>query len=133
MRVRVAPGQAVRRRHTRKYATGNLPPDRSFYFRGPDGKLNLRAQNLFLFLQLADGVDDATWEHHLRNGDYAAWFRDAIKDDDLATEAAAIAEDQALAPAESRRRVRAAVEAKYTLPATAPLPLPGTDAAPVHT
>jgi hydroxymethylpyrimidine pyrophosphatase-like HAD family hydrolase len=132
IRVRVAPGQTVRRRHTRKYATGNLPPERSFYFRGPDGKLNLRAQNLFLFLQLADGVDDATWEHHLRQGDYTAWFRDAIKDEDLAAEAAAVAEDRALTPAESRGRIHAAVEAKYTLPATAPLPLPGTDAAPVH-
>jgi hypothetical protein len=132
IRVRVAPAQTVRRRHTRKYATGDLPPDRSFYFRGPDGKLNLRAQNLFLFLQLADGVDDATWEHHLRNGDYTTWFRDAIKDDGLASEAAAIAEDPALTPAESRRRIRESIESRYTLPATAPLPLPGTDAAPVH-
>jgi len=132
MRVRVAPGKTARRRHTRKYATGDLPPDRSFYFRGPDGKLHLRAQNLFLFLQLADGVDDATWEHHLRNGDYTAWFREAIKDDELAGEAAAVAEDQALDPVESRRRIRAAIESRYTLPATAPLPLPGTDAAPVH-
>ena len=49
----------------RKYAEGELPPDRSFYFRGPDGKLNLRAQNLALFLQIADGVDDETWLHHL--------------------------------------------------------------------
>lgn len=132
IRVRVAPGKTARRRHTRKYATGDLPPDRSFYFRGAEGKLNLRAQNLFLFLQLADGVDDATWEHHLRNGDYTAWFREAIKDDQLAAEAAAIAEDHALDPTESRRRIRAAVESRYTLPATAPLPLPGTDAAPVH-
>ncbi len=37
-----------RRRHRRKYAEGELGPDRSFYFRGPDGKLNLRAQNLQL-------------------------------------------------------------------------------------
>jgi hypothetical protein len=132
VQVRVAPAKSVRRRHTRKYATGDLPPDRSFYFRGPEGKLNLRAQNLFLFLQLADGVDDATWEHHLRQGDYAAWFRDAIKDEELAAEAAAVAEDRALDPAESRRRIREAVERRYTLPATAPLPLPGTDAAPVH-
>jgi HAD superfamily hydrolase (TIGR01484 family) len=132
IRVRVAPGKTARRRHTRKYATGDLPPDRSFYFRGPDGKLNLRAQNLFLFLQLADGVDDATWEHHLRNGDYTAWFREAIKDEELAGEAAAVAEDRALQPAESRRRIREAIEVRYTLPATAPLPLPGTNAAPVH-
>jgi hypothetical protein len=27
-----------------------------------------------IFLQIADGIDDATWEHHLRAGDYSAWF-----------------------------------------------------------
>ena len=43
------------RRHTRKYAEGNLPPERSFYFRGKEGKLNLRAKNLIQFLELADG------------------------------------------------------------------------------
>jgi HAD superfamily hydrolase (TIGR01484 family) len=131
-RVKAAPGQSVRRRHTRKYATGELPPDRSFYFRGPEGKLNLRAQNLFIFLQLADGVDDDTWEFHRRRGDYSHWFRERIKDDELAAEAAAIETDAALTPADSRARLRTAVEARYTLPATPPLPLPGTDAAPVH-
>jgi len=120
IRVRVAPAQTVRRRHTRKYATGDLPPDRSFYFRGPDGKLNLRAQNLFLFLQLADGVDDATWEYHRRRGDYSDWFREQIKDDELAAAAAAVEEDRALSPAESRAHIRAAVEGRYTLPAAAP-------------
>jgi hypothetical protein len=29
------------RRHTRKYAEGDLDEDRSFYFRGPEGHLNL--------------------------------------------------------------------------------------------
>jgi hypothetical protein len=55
-----------RRRHRRKYAEGELPPDRSFYFRGPDRKLNLRAQNLKIFLQMAEGIDEATWRHHPR-------------------------------------------------------------------
>jgi hypothetical protein len=44
--------------------------------------LNLRAQNLTLFLQLVDGIDDATWLHHLRRGDYSRWFRDVIRDED---------------------------------------------------
>jgi hypothetical protein len=131
-RVRVAPGKAALRRHTRKYATGELPLERSFYFRGPDGKLNLRAQNLFIFRQLADGVDDATWEFHRKAGDYSKWFRTCIKDDELADEAAAVERDAGLSPAESRARVRELIEARYTLPATPPLPMPGTDAAPVH-
>src|SRR5262249_22490317 len=51
----------VRRRQT--YVEGRLPDDRIFVFRGPDGKLNLRAYNLTTFLDLAEGVDDATWLH----------------------------------------------------------------------
>jgi hypothetical protein len=59
------------KRHIRKYAEGELGEDKSFYFRGPSGALNLRAQNLTMFLQIAEGVDDATWLHHLARGDYA--------------------------------------------------------------
>jgi HAD superfamily hydrolase (TIGR01484 family) len=111
------PPRAERRRHVRKYAEGELGPDRSFYFRGRDDRLNLRAQNLGLFVQIADGVDDETWLHHLRRGDYSRWFRDAIKNEDLAREAAAI-EAKADAPAsDSRARIRAAIGRRYTLPA----------------
>jgi hypothetical protein len=89
----------------------------SFIFRGPEGKLNLHAQNLMLFLQLADGVDDETWLFHLRQGDYAAWFAENVKDAGLAEEAAQIADDQALDARTSRARMRAAIERRYTAPA----------------
>jgi hypothetical protein len=127
------PSRIERRRHTRKYAEGELPPDRSFYFRGPDNKLNLRAQNLMLFLQMADGVDDATWEHHLRGGEYSRWFREGIKDEALAAEAEGIERRRGLSAADSRQLIRAAVERRYTQPASAPLPMPGTDAESVRT
>ncbi|WDT77313.1 MAG: HAD-IIB family hydrolase [Candidatus Manganitrophus sp.] len=113
---RSIPPRMERRRHLRKYAEGELPPDRSFFFQGPDGKLNLRAQNLTLFMQLADGVDDETWMHHLRQGDYSRWFREAIKDDHLAKEAAQI-EAEKLSAQESRARIREKIEARYTRPA----------------
>src|SRR5216683_3355973 len=64
-------------RHTRKYAEGRLGEDKSFYFSGPANLLNLRAHNLAMFLQLAQGVDDETWLFHLRRGDYTRWFRDS--------------------------------------------------------
>ena len=118
-RVRPAPSHTQRRRHRRKYAEGELEPDRSFYFRGPEGKLKLRAQNLILFQQLADGVDDATWLYHLRRGDYSRWFREAIKDEALATEAEAIETAADLSPSESRARLKAAIAHRYTLPSTA--------------
>ena len=87
-----------------------------FRSRGPKGKLNLRAQNLVLFLQMADGVDDETWRYHLKQREYSAWFRDTIKDDELATEVEAI-ETRNLSAEESRARVREAVMKRYTLPA----------------
>jgi HAD superfamily hydrolase (TIGR01484 family) len=110
-----AGGKVALQRHRRKYAEGELGEDKSFYFRGPDGRLNLRAQNLVLFLQLAEGVDDETWLHHLRAGDYSRWVRSAIKDDELATEIAAV-EKEAADAAESRARIRELVEVRYTLP-----------------
>ena len=113
---RTAPPQAEHRRHVRKYATGELGEDKSFYFRGPAGRLNLRAQNLALFVQLAEGVDDETWLHHLRLKDYSRWFREAIKDEALASESASVEEDTSLPPRESRALIRAAIERRYTLP-----------------
>ncbi len=115
-RVKLARGRMARRRHRRKYAHGELGPDKSFYFRGPDARLNLRAHNLMLFNQLADGVDDDTWIHHLRQHDYSSWFRDAIKDDELAEEAREI-ERREQSPAESRLGIRKAIERRYTLDA----------------
>jgi hypothetical protein len=70
----VAP-HAKRQRHFRKYAEGDLGPDRSFYFRGADGRLNLGANNLFLFNHLAVGVDDDTWTFHLRRNDFSRWVQ----------------------------------------------------------
>jgi hypothetical protein len=96
---------------------GELGKETSFYFRGPEEKLNLRAQNLMIFLQLAEGVDDATWLHHLHQGDYAHWFRTAIKDTDLAEETIAIGQRQDLSASESRALVKTAIEKRYTAPA----------------
>jgi haloacid dehalogenase-like hydrolase/uncharacterized protein DUF87 len=104
------------RRHVRKYATGELGEDKSFYFRGPGGQLNLRAQNLALFIQLAEGVDDETWLHHLHIQDYSRWFREAIKDEDLASEAAGVERQPGLTPGQSRELIKAAIERRYTMP-----------------
>ena len=109
----------VHKRHTRKYAEGDLGEDRSFYFRGPDNKLNLRAQNLMLFLQMADGVDDITFEHHLRRGDYSSWFRHMIKDEVLARKAATIEADESLGTVEARKRLHDIVADRYTAPTPA--------------
>ncbi len=114
--IRTHPSKAEHRRHVRKYATGDLGEDKSFYFRGAAGQLNLRAQNLGVFMQLADGVDDDTWLHHLKQRGYSRWFREAIKDDELASEAAAVENQAGLSPMESRALIKAAIERRYTAP-----------------
>jgi hydroxymethylpyrimidine pyrophosphatase-like HAD family hydrolase len=114
-----------RQRHERKYAEGELPPERSFYFRGPENTLNLRAHNLIQFLRIADGVDDATWLHHLHRGDYSQWFEKVIKDQSLATEAAQVEQLIGLPARESRARIRSAIEQFYTLPAESSKLIPG--------
>jgi len=116
VRFRIAEPSADRRRHQRKYAEGELGEDKSFYFRGPDGRLNLRAQNLELFSQIADGVDDETWQYHLRQHDVSRWFQHAIKDESLAAEASEIEAQPDLAPRDSRAQIRAAIQRRYTTP-----------------
>ena len=119
-RVRSEPPRTERVRHSRKYAEGSLGPERSFAFRGPEGKLNLKAQNLVVFLQMADGVDDDTWNYHLKQRDYSRWFREGIKDDDLAAEVEQIEARKGATPKESRAAIREAVEKRYTLPVDKP-------------
>lgn len=109
------PGRAERIRHRRKYAEGNLRWH-SFYFRGPDKHHNLKAQNLMVFCQTAEGIDEATWMYHLRRGDYSRWFRDAIKDDYLADETERIERRTDLAPGQTRQMIQDLVNSRYTLP-----------------
>jgi HAD superfamily hydrolase (TIGR01484 family) len=78
--VVLEPTKTDRRRHLRKYAEGSLGDDRAFWFRGPENKLKLRAQNLITFLDLADGVDEETWLHHWRKGEISDWLRRCVKD-----------------------------------------------------
>jgi hypothetical protein len=114
-RIRTIPSQSERRRHVRKYSAGELTEEQSFYLRGPEGKLKIRAQNLALFLQLGEGVDEETWLHHFRLGEYSAWFRRRIKDADLADEVAAIEQRRDVTAEEGRALVRAAVAKRYTV------------------
>lgn len=113
---KVIPGTTERRRHARKYAEGKLGDDKAFYFRGPDEKLNLRATNLIMFLEMADGVDEATWEWHRSRGDFSSWIGTCIKDAELAAELREI-EAAGTPPHTAVKAVREAIERRYTLPA----------------
>ncbi len=117
VRVRTIKSTRERLRHVKQYAEGELSEHQSFYFRGAESKLNLRAQNLQVFLQLADGVDDETWMYHLRRGDYSKWFESMIKDPELKRQAEEVEKDTAVSAQDSRQRIREVIEARYTAPA----------------
>jgi len=116
--VKLEPSKIEHRRHLRKYAEGELPEDRSFFFRGPEGKLKLRAPNLITFMELGDGVDDDTWLFHLRRHEVSQWLREAIKDEELADKVARVEDEDAHDANASRQEVRKLIEAVYTLPAS---------------
>ena len=89
----------------RKVAEGDVAPDQSFCFRGPEGTMKLRARNLLVFLQMAQGVDDGTWQNPLERGDYSRGFRDAIRDVGLSNLAREV-EPSSAPPRESRAMIR---------------------------
>lgn len=114
--IEVSEPRSEHQRHVRKYAEGTLGEDKSFFFRGPQDKLNLRAYNLTMFVDLADGVDDDTWLHHLRQQDYSRWIKAAIGDDELAEEIAGLERHSDPDADETRSLIRSAIQRRYTAP-----------------
>jgi len=119
VKVSLPENRTVHKRHSRKYAEGELNEERSFYFRGPDATFNLRAQNVFLFLQIAEGVDEETLKYHLYNGDYAAWFEKPVKNSGIAQKIREVEKEKELTREEILKRLRALIEEEYTKPAGA--------------
>jgi hypothetical protein len=119
-RIKIAPPHTERRRHLKKYAEGDVGHDKSFFFTGANKQLNLRVQNLILFVQISEGIDDETWLYHLRNAEYSKWFADAIKDESLAQATAAVEEDQKLSASESKTAIHDLIKSRYTASATGP-------------
>jgi hydroxymethylpyrimidine pyrophosphatase-like HAD family hydrolase len=113
--MRTLPNRSERLRHHRKYAEGNLRWH-SFYFRGPTGSHNLRAQNLVVFCQIAEGIDEQTWTYHLRRGDYSRWFRHAIRDEYLAAEAERVERRADIDSWQTREIICKLINARYSLP-----------------
>jgi hydroxymethylpyrimidine pyrophosphatase-like HAD family hydrolase/energy-coupling factor transporter ATP-binding protein EcfA2 len=98
-------------RHKKKYAQGDMGYN-SFIFTGEEKRLHLVANNLMLFLHIAEGVDIDTWLYHLHRKDFTNWFRNTIHDEDLA-KAGEEAEEMKDAVA-SRRHVLDLINQKYT-------------------
>jgi hypothetical protein len=69
-------------------------------------------------MQLAEGVDEKTWLHHLRRGDYSKWMSTGIKDSHLADAVRLIEQQPSVNAERSRQMIRSAIEERYTYPAT---------------
>ena len=114
-KLTLVPSRSDQARRRQTYVDGRLPDDRVFVFRGPNAQLSLRAYNLTTFLELASGVDDATWLYHLKRNEYSKWFREAVKDDDLARDTETVESEFANDASASREAIRKAVEQRYKL------------------
>jgi hypothetical protein len=103
------------KRHIKKYTTGDMGYN-NFYFKGPENKLNLKAYNLMVFMQLAEGVDDDTWIFHLKQHDYSKWFKNALHNEELADLTMEI-EDKNHNAKSSKEEILKLISERYTAPA----------------
>jgi hypothetical protein len=101
-----------RRRHSAKMLSGDVGEGERLVVTGPEGTLSLEVRNLSELVRIAEGVDDATWWHHLREGDWSRWVRDAIGDADLADAIETFAAKD-LDLAAGRRALREEVAVRY--------------------
>lgn len=113
--VKIGPARQSHERHRGKYAAGDVGEAHSFYFRRGAGECVGRARNLAEFVALAGKVPDDVWERHLHAGDYAAWFLDVIRDEELARIAAEVAVRSG-DPLETRREIADAIRDRYVIP-----------------
>jgi hydroxymethylpyrimidine pyrophosphatase-like HAD family hydrolase len=102
----------LQQRHKKKYATGDMDYN-SFYFRGPENKLQLKAYNLMVFTQMAEGIDEETWRFHLKRKDYSNWLRHSVHDEELAGLVDAIENDEQHLQG-SRRAIVDLINKRYT-------------------
>jgi hypothetical protein len=104
-------------RHLHSHFDGDMDEHLRFVFRGPHGKLQLPTQNLKIFIQIAQGIDDETWQYHLRRHDYSSWFREVVKDEGLAARTRTIEDATELTTQASRdaiiREIRDRFEPKW--------------------
>jgi hydroxymethylpyrimidine pyrophosphatase-like HAD family hydrolase len=100
-------------RHQRTYLDGEMDENMWFHFRGPENTLNIGVQNLRMFMQVGDGLDDETWLYHLRRGDYGNWFREVILDEELAALAKRLEKNRDLSPQDSREEISKFILGKY--------------------
>lgn len=77
-------------RHWHKYAGGELPPERRFYFRDDGDSTGAVAANLEQFHHEVRRCTLDVLRHHAAGGDFSRWIRDVVKDGGLAAASASV-------------------------------------------
>jgi len=113
----IAPRETPHMRHWHKYSSGNLRPDRRFYFRYDwDTLTGATAGNAGELERELRACEDAVILHHCRRGDFSRWVAEVLGDPPLA-EGIAAAEEfvrvGAVTVAAGRARLVSAIDARY--------------------
>jgi hydroxymethylpyrimidine pyrophosphatase-like HAD family hydrolase len=85
-----APRMTSHVRHLRKYTEGQLPDERRFFFRTPDGRLAATAESLGGFLHAVSRVGEDVLRFHATRGDFSRWLLDVLTDRELGRQLAKI-------------------------------------------
>lgn len=117
-RLRFAPRWVSHVRHWHKYARGQLPVERRFYFRAPHGLTGAVSGNMAEFHHEARRADLDTIRQHAAGGDFSRWMGEVLQDQPLA--AAVRRSEQRIRGAASdteaeagRQEMLAAIERRY--------------------
>jgi hypothetical protein len=78
------PRQTAHVRHRKKYADCQVPIERRFFFRRPEGAVVAEADSLENFRRVVRATDGAVLDHHAGRGDFSRWVLDVFSDRELA-------------------------------------------------
>ena len=125
--VQIAPSRMEHQRHMRKYALGELPPDRSFYFRGPEGAAQPASAKLAGFSPIGGRGRCGDLDCIISaRATIPAGFAFALRMSSWLATRKRSSGRRTYRPMKVATRVRELID-RYYVPSTAPaLPMPGT-------
>lgn len=100
-------------RHLYKYLDAPLPKEKRFYFHTKKGFLGLEAASLFEFKEILSNLPLESLTYHQERGDFAAWIRRVLADEDLAAHVDKLAHRKELVGEGMRQALLQRVTSRY--------------------